>query len=1107
VSIVAARPSSFGSKFPFVACVIVIILLLSAGAAAQTCGVPGNDGPGGTISGILNTYYPPSNASETVSAGATSIALGAASSSGANTPIAAGDLVLIIQMQGVGTLDTTNTSNYGAVTFGATGTAGQYEFAVARSFSGGTLTITSGLQNTYVAAAANGSVGVKTFQVIRVPQYSSATLGSVQAAPWNGSTGGVVALDVAGALTLGSGSIDVSGRGFRGGGGENLSGGSGAYTDYRQLSTVGDGGSKGEGIAGTPRYVFNSSTTSVVDNTTEGYPNGSFDRGAPGNAGGGGTDGDPANNDQNSGGGGGGNGGAGGNGGNSWSSNLASGGLGGGAFPTTASNVVMGGGGGASTANNATGYLASGAAGGGIVIVRAGTVSGSGTINANGATALNIDQDGAGGGGAGGSVIVTVKSGTLTGLTITANGGGGGNAWIGTAGAVNAHGPGGGGGGGAVYQSGGAIVSVNGGAHGVTTSGLLQYGSANGNSGTSSSGGYTLPGAGSGAQCFPVLTVTKSTSTPSIMQGGTATYTIAVANTAGGAVAVNISDPLPEPITNGFTYASTGTVTMSGGATRPSTTNPGGSATTPKWGVFTIPQGASVSITFTVTVASGVPPATYHNSATATYSDPARTVTSATIFSNSSSSTADVLVSAPISGNVYADTDHDGSLDSGESWTTGTTVFVNLITGGSVKQSVQVSAGTGAYSFNYAVVAGTTYTIVLTNSAASKTATIPAGWAATSPSSGSLTVTGIAGPILNQNFGLFPGSKLTGSVFIDNGAGGGTANDGKLNGSEKTISGVSVTATNGSSTTYDTGITDGSGAFALWIPSGATTVSINETQPLGYLAIGGEVGTTSGTYTRSSTPTISFTYSSAVTYSGLHFGEVPLNTLAPDNALGGMPGTTVLYQHVFSALSGGQVTFSTSAVSGTANRFTEILYRDVACNGTMDATDTQITSAITVNAGDTVCIIVKEMIASNAPFDTVNSISVTAQFVYTNASPALGASYTRSDVTTVGNATSSGLRLLKAVNKAAAKSGDTLLYTITYSNVSSGTVSNIVVSDITPNYTTFVSGACGTLPSGITACAITTQPSVGATGPINWTLTGSLSPSASGQVTFTVRIQ
>src|ERR1044072_7585342 len=108
---------------------------------AQSCGTPGADGPG-TISGVVNTYYPASTATETINAGATSIALGTAS--GSTTPIAIGDLVLVIQMQDA-IISTKNSSAYGTIT---SGTAGYYEFAVAPSavpIGGGTLTVSSAL--------------------------------------------------------------------------------------------------------------------------------------------------------------------------------------------------------------------------------------------------------------------------------------------------------------------------------------------------------------------------------------------------------------------------------------------------------------------------------------------------------------------------------------------------------------------------------------------------------------------------------------------------------------------------------------------------------------------------------------------------------------------------------------------------------------------------------------------------------------------------------------------------------------------------------------------------------------------------------------------------
>jgi hypothetical protein len=297
----------------------LLIPFLWTRGQAQVCAIPGKDGPGGTLSGVINTYYP---GAASASAGSTSISIGVATGSG--TAIASGDLLLVMQMQDAA-INSTNTDSYGSGVSGgaasgwtAINNSGVYEFVVATSGAGGTVTIRgagsgNGLVNSYTNAAASGTQGQRRFQVVRVPQYSSATLGSgLTALAWNGTAGGILVFDVAGALSLGSATVNLSGMGFRGAGARQLSGSTsgGTSTDYVNVSTNNFHGNKGEGIAGTPRYVYDSATDTVLNTGAEGYPNGSTARGAPGNAGGGGDDTDLTANQQNSGGGGGSNWGA-----------------------------------------------------------------------------------------------------------------------------------------------------------------------------------------------------------------------------------------------------------------------------------------------------------------------------------------------------------------------------------------------------------------------------------------------------------------------------------------------------------------------------------------------------------------------------------------------------------------------------------------------------------------------------------------------------------------------------------------------------------------------------------------------------------------------------
>ena len=65
-----------------------------------------------------------------------------------------------------------------------------------------------------------------------------------------------------------------------------------------------------------------------------------------------------------------------------------------------------GGTGGADCGTTCTGIFSSGAEGGGIVILHAGSVTGTGSITANGLTATDVENDGGGGGGAGGSIEI-----------------------------------------------------------------------------------------------------------------------------------------------------------------------------------------------------------------------------------------------------------------------------------------------------------------------------------------------------------------------------------------------------------------------------------------------------------------------------------------------------------------------------------------------------------------------------------------------------------------------------------------------------------------------------------------------------------------------------
>ncbi|AFY93747.1 DUF11 domain-containing protein [Chamaesiphon minutus] len=700
----------------------------------QICAVPGSQGLGVGLTGIVNTYYRPTL--QSVATGTRTIAIAAGAAKGAVRNINPGDLVLIVQMQDA-SINNANSNLYGSGVdanqgsgHNGMGRSGLYEYAIADSTVSATtgnvtLTLKNPLINSYESAAATANSGQKRFQVVRVPQYASAqVLGTLFATPWDGNVGGILAVDTFGTFDLNGQRLSVNEAGFRGG--------YGPRNPYRAAttgfmaqtaSTLGSG--KGEGVAGTPRFLSTKLldrgtpvdpidgspnwTGSFIDNgTTNGYPGGDTGRGAPANAGGGG-------NYHNAGGGGGGNGGNGGQGGLPWdegspSASKDAGGRPGSSVLTsipTPLKVFMGGGGGGGEANDAPQGVPGGA-GGGIVMLRAGTIVGTGTIFANGTNgdrgAYQSNPDGAGGGGAGGTVLIQSRNPSTATINILANGGNGGNterdpfynytgsqtvpgsqpnantSQTGSNGynpdnygyGQTPHGPGGGGSGGIVlYNVNGSTATinaqVNGGASGLTDDpspdvnlrprgGKAQHSHA----ATAGSAGQVVRFANSEDRfadlnaitaCAANLTVNVSTSTPTAAPSETVNYTMRVSNSAsgGGASQVRLSNLLPA----GFTFTRTDSIVLNSGttsATNSSPLNPVAGATNPVWGTFLIPPGATVEVNFTATVGSSVPNGVYRPKTDVVYPDPVRTsdTASATITKQygyeQSESAADITV-------------------------------------------------------------------------------------------------------------------------------------------------------------------------------------------------------------------------------------------------------------------------------------------------------------------------------------------------------------------------------------------------------------------------------------------------------------------------------
>jgi len=376
---------------------------------------------------------------------------------------AAGDALILIQMQGAD-IDISNSAAFGNIT--ALGQAGLYERAAIAAINGPVITLEKALLHEY---DTDGAV-----QIVRMPVYTSnlTVTGTLTARAWDGSTGGVLALE-APSIAL-QAPIDASGQGFRGGSAAiNYTGDCSFLDNYNSfaydLSSI-RAGRKGEGI-------------SAIDNSR------ARGRGAQANGGGGG-------NDHNAGGGGGGNINGGGQGGENDSPSFfgcdsRSPGQGGKAISGISSGrIFMGGGGGAGHGNN--NVATDGGHGGGIIIISTMDIAGNGfAIRANGLSAGTSAGDGAGGGGGGGAIVLAMEAGNANGLLLEARGGTGGEA--NNTNANQCFGPGGGGGGGRILRAGAgmATIGITGGQPGLSVNsaacGAGTNGAAAGDAGTAQS--------------------------------------------------------------------------------------------------------------------------------------------------------------------------------------------------------------------------------------------------------------------------------------------------------------------------------------------------------------------------------------------------------------------------------------------------------------------------------------------------------------------------------------------------------------------------------------------------------------------------------------------
>ncbi len=481
-------------------------------------------------------------------------------------------------------------------------------------------------------------------------------------------------------------------------------------------------------------------------------------------------------------------------------------------------------------------------------------------------------------------------------------------------------------------------------------------------------------------------------------------------------------------------------------------------------------------------------------------------------FSNVDSQTLTFTPFMTISGKVYIDTDRDGVLDPAEPAATG--MFVKLLQAGAVLRIATPDA-LGAYSFgslqsgNYTVLQSTN------NGTATLTYSVPAGNVQSEPFGVSHIVDLAGGVSVTRNFGQYlADTRVSGRVFADGGAGGAIALDGVQGGTEAPLQGAVISLRDSVGTLLGQTLTRGDGQFDLSIPTTAvgTQVTLSAQAVTGYSLARIGAGTTAGTV---SVPggSVTFTPASKTAYTGVVFSELPASTLTASQAQSVNPGGVAVYPHRFTAGANGTLSLAlTSQPPAALPNWVAILYRDVACTGVLTGAETPFTGTLVVTAGQSVCMVVHDVVPQNGGLNNRNLHQLTATLNVTQGASFLQAALVNQDVTTVGAAQGAGLSLVKSVRNVTtggafgtssqALPGESLQYRVTFRNDTAAPISGVQVFDSVPAYTLFVSAGCDPMPAGLT-CAVTKAPAVNAmAGDIQWTFTGAVPPGAQGSVTF-----
>ena len=472
-------------------------------------------------------------------------------------------------------------------------------------------------------------------------------------------------------------------------------------------------------------------------------------------------------------------------------------------------------------------------------------------------------------------------------------------------------------------------------------------------------------------------------------------------------------------------------------------------------------------------------------------------ITAITIDNNNNTSefSANIeVLSNAIYGYIYHDgynpynqsyTKPNGNKDGYEKWTdktTAPTVYIKLCdNNGNVISIKEISDGDGFYKFEN--LQNGDYTVIedTDNDTNNCSPSDPSQWISTTPNSASVTINGNS---VNVNFGDFHGSKVSGIVFEDKGNGtvsSSDANNGLFNPSiEKGIDSVElqVCQTEDCSSVLSNTLTNKNGEYVLFIPYDNTyegkTIYLVEKDKTGYTSTGNTKDNTVA-YKNPDNSTvkerniIDFIVNSGNVYSNYNFGDVKVVNIQPENSYSVPSGSSLTIKHTITVNTPGSI-----AVSLNSDRnLVYLIYNDTNCDGISDGSPINpqgdkylLNNSNPVPADTNYCIVIKTVIPTDIPDGSVDKLQVSVYEDWINTdTEVFDDEDLVKDTITVSTEENGLIYLEKAVKNISqngsytkrnqAKPCEILEYRISFKNIGSRKVKELVISDNIPIETRF----------------------------------------------------